>query len=99
VVLGLAQQAAKLPAEQIDCAYRVQLLRDRLVALTERSARFDAPDPQDDAVSNLIRETRQACASRHPETIGALDAIAVRLREHLELRTRDAEARRELLAL
>jgi hypothetical protein len=99
IVLGLQQQAAALPPEQIDCAYRVQLLRDRVLALTERSAHVVAVDPQDDVVSNLIRETRQVCARRDPESIPALDAIAVRLREHLELRNREAQARRELLAL
>jgi len=99
IALGLEQQAASLPPEQVDCAYRVHLLRDRVLALTERSAHFVAVDPQDDVVSNLIRETRQVCARRDPESIPALDAIAVRLREHLELRNREAQARRELLAL
>lgn len=99
IALGLAQQAEHLPAEQIDCAYRVFLLRDRVVALTERSAHHAAADPQDDVLSNLIRETRQACARRDPKSTPALEAIAERLREHLELRARDAQARRELLAL
>jgi hypothetical protein len=99
IALGLEQQAASLPPEQVDCAYRVHLLRDRVVALTERSAHFAAADPQDDVLSNLIRETLQVCARRDPERVPALEDLAVRLREHLELRAIEAQARRELLAL
>jgi len=99
IALGLAQQAASLPDERIDCAYRVHLLRDRVVALTERSPHDVAADPQDDVVSHLIRETRQVCARRDVESLPALDAIAERLREHQALRTREAQARGELLAI
>jgi hypothetical protein len=97
---GLAQQTLGLPPEEIDCAYRVKLLRDRVVALTLRSPQGGARDPQDEIVSNLIRETRVACANRGDvESTKHLDAIADRLRDHLQLRTREDQARRELLAL
>jgi hypothetical protein len=99
VVLGLAQQAEALPSEQIDCPYRVSLLRDRVVALTERSPHDVAADPQDNVVSNLIRETQRVCAPRDAESTVALAAIAQRLSEHLELRAREAQTRRELLAI
>lgn len=96
---GLAQQSLGLPPAEIDCAYRVQLLRDRVVALTQRSPLSGATDPQDDVVSNLIRETRTVCAERRDaESTHALDAIDRRLREHLQSRSRDQQARRELLA-
>ncbi|MBK6916697.1 MAG: hypothetical protein IPH07_04780 [Deltaproteobacteria bacterium] len=96
---GLAQQSVGLPSGEIDCAYRVQLLRDRVVALTQRSPSDRATDPQDHVVSNLIRETRTACANRGDlESEHALEAIDLRLREHLESRSRDQQARRELLA-
>jgi len=97
---GLAQQRSGLAPEAIDCAYRVKLLRDRVVALTERSPHERAEDPQDDVVSNLIRETRAACAARGDiESTKHLDDVAARLRDHLELRLREAQARRALLAL
>lgn len=97
---GLAQQTSGLPPEEIDCAYRVKLLRDRVVALTERSPHQRANDPQNDVVSNLIRETRTACAARGDvESTKHLDHVAGRLHEHLSLGTSEEQARRELLAL
>ncbi len=97
---GLAQQTSGLAPESIDCAYRIQLLRDRVVALTERSPHERADDPQDNVVSNLIRETRTACAARGDiESTQHLDHVARRLRDHLLLRTSEDQARRELLAL
>jgi hypothetical protein len=100
VYQGLAQQTLGLEPEEIDCAYRVQLLRDRVFALTERSPHEGADDPQDAIVSNLIRETRAACASRGDvESTKHLDTIDDRLRDHLQLRTREDQARHELLAL
>jgi hypothetical protein len=97
---GLAQQTSGLAPESIDCAYRVKLLRDRVVALTERSPHQRANDPQNDVVSNLIRETRTACAARGDiESTKRLDLVAARLRDHLLLGTSEEQARRELLAL
>lgn len=97
---GLAQQSPTLASDSIDCAYRVKLLRDRVVALTERSPHDRANDPQDDVVSNLIRDTRAACAARGDfESTKRLDQVAARLREHLLLRDSEDQARRELLAL
>lgn len=100
VAQGLAQQSPTLPPGEIDCGYRVNLLRDRVVAMTERSPHQRADDPQDEIVSNLIRETRAACASRGDvaNTL-RLDEIAGRLRDHLELRSREDQVRRDLLAL
>lgn len=96
--VGVNQQRLGLAPDQIDCAYRVELLRDRVVALTERSVQQSLHDPQDDVVSNLIRETQAACASdeRH---VAALERLWTRLRAHQRVRAQEAEARRELLAL
>ena len=99
VYLGIAQQTIGLPPEQVDCKYRVQLLRDRVVALTERSTAEAANDPQDNVVSTLIRESLAACAERDPQSSKELERIAAILRDHLEHTAREADARRELLAL
>jgi hypothetical protein len=40
-----------------------------------------------------------ACAERDPESSKELEGIAAILRDHLEHNAREAEARRELLAL
>lgn len=97
---GLAQQTSGLAPEEIDCAYRIKLLRDRVVALTQRSPHQRANDPQNDVVSNLIRETRTACAARGDiESTKHLDHVAGRLHEHLSLVSSEEQARRELLAL
>jgi hypothetical protein len=95
---GLAQQRRGLGTDQIDCDYRVELLRDRVVALTERSPQHSLRDPQDDVVSTLIRETQTACADDDAQS-ARLQLIGERLREHQRLRAREAEARRELVAL
>ena len=95
---GLLQQRSGLGTEQIDCDYRVELLRDRVVALTERSPQQSLRDPQDDVVSTLIRETQTACADDDAQS-ARLQLIGERLREHQRLRAQEAEARRELLAL
>ena len=95
---GIAQQREGLGADQIDCAYRVELLRDRVVALTERSPQHSLRDPQDNVVSNLIRETQTACADDAAQR-ERLQLIGERLSKHNRLRAEETEARRELLAL
>lgn len=99
VALGLAQQRAGLPPDEIDCAYRAELLRARVLALTQRSAKESLDDPQDDVVSTLIRETQAACTAKDAESARRLDETARLLHEHLERRQQEAEARRALLAL
>jgi hypothetical protein len=95
---GLLQQRVGLPPDQIDCDYRVELLADRVVALTERSPQQSLRDPQDDVVFTLIRETQTACADDDAQS-ARLQLIGERLREHQRVRAQEAEARRELLAL
>lgn len=99
IYTGIAQQQLGLPPGEIDCAYRVELLRDRVAALTQRSPQQSLRDPQDDVVSTLIRETQAACATKDAQSARELETIASKLREHLRLRAREAEARRDLLAL
>ena len=96
---GIAQQRVGLDSEAVDCSYRVRLLRDRVVALTERSPQQSRGDPQDEIVSTLIRETQAACAATDADSTRQLEEIQQRLHAHLQLRAREAEARRDLLAL
>ncbi len=95
---GLAQQRSDLAASEIDCAYRTRLIRDRVVALTERSPAKDAVDPQPDVVSQLIRETVAAC-SEDADSVRKLERIETHLRAHVERRDLERQARHELLAL
>ncbi len=97
VALGVAQQQPGLAASEVDCSYRVRLIRDRVVALTLRAPSFREGDPQDDVVTNLIRETQAAC-SADAASLQSLERIEVHLRSHLSLGAQDLEIRRELLA-
>lgn len=98
VTLGLAQQRPGLSPNEVDCRYRVRLIRDRVVALTLRSPNLRDGDPQDDVVLNLIRETQSACSADAAST-QTLGRIREHLRAHIEHNTREAEVRRELFAL
>ncbi len=98
--LGVVQQRTGLSpgeAAEIDCPYRVNLIRDRVVALTQRSPQQSLHDPQDDVVSTLIRETQAACPDSDAQQ--KLESIAERLHAYQRNRAEDAQARHELLAL
>lgn len=95
---GLAQQRPGLAEGEVDCRYRVRLIRDRVVALTLRSPNLRDGDPQDDVVLNLIRETQAAC-SADAQSVQNLGRIREHLRAHIESNARESEVRRELLAL
>ena len=94
---GVFQQRTGLSAREIDCPYRVSLIRDRVVALTQRLPHQSLHDPQDDVVSTLIRETQAACPD--PDAQHKLERISERLGAYQSNRTEDAKARHELLAL
>ena len=95
--LGVSQQRTGLSAREIDCPYRVSLIRDRVVALTQRLPHQSLHDPQDDVVSTLIRETQAACPE--PDAQHKLERISERLGAYQRNRAEDAKARDELLAL
>lgn len=99
IALGIAQQRPGLPPDEIDCAYREELLRARVVALIERSLQQTLQDPQDNVVSTLIRETQAACAAKDAESARRLEELEAVLHRHLQRRRREAEDRRALLAL
>lgn len=98
VSLGLSQQQRGLSPGEIDCGYRVELLRDRVIALTERSPAQRRGDPQVDVVSNSIRETLAACSKDEHARL-RLETIGKHLAHHVERITADEKARHELLAL
>ena len=84
--MGIAQQRIGMAAGHIDCEYRVTLIRDRVVALLERSPQQAADDPQESIVSTLIRETHKACAQTDAESTRKLEIIDAQLREHQRVR-------------
>lgn len=95
-LVGLRQQVTGLDSDEIDCEYRVRILRDRLLNTMERpilSARAD------DAFDNLLRETRAACADRDPELNTKLNEIQGIADQAQAWRTRSAKARTALRAL
>ncbi|MEM7157515.1 MAG: hypothetical protein AAF799_32040 [Myxococcota bacterium] len=98
ISLGLAQQRSGLAPGEVDCPYRVRLIRDRVVALTQRSPSFRDGDPQDDVVLNLIRETQAACTA-DAASMQTLEKIEAQLQAHVEHGALESEIRRELLAL
>jgi hypothetical protein len=99
IAMGLAQQRSGLPPDEIDCAYRAELLRGRVVALIERSLQHSLQDPQDHVVSTLIRETQAACAATDDESARRLEEVSATFERHLSRRRSEAEDRRALFAL
>lgn len=100
VGVGLAQQDPNLPAEEVDCEYRVKLIRDRLVSHMDRSSQAPPRDPEADTkFSTLLRKTRAACAATDPDLVNKLDAIERIFEEQQVRRSAEQTAREELLAL
>jgi hypothetical protein len=92
VALGLWQQIPELPAEQADCSYRVELMRDRLETMMDRLPAQAPPDSEADQVfANLLRETHVACADASPD-------LAIKLERINAIHARDRERRRETAA-
>lgn len=94
---GLRQQIPGLPDDQADCSYRVELMRERLLALMDRSA--DAGTEADEDFANLLRETHAACRDASPETAYTLERIAEHHARERERRQQSTAARAELSAL
>lgn len=100
VGMGLFQQDPELPSGEVDCDYRIELIRDRLVSYMDRSTQAPPRDPAaDEKFSTLLRKTRAACAVEHPDLVGKLDRIEEIFIEHQERRRTQDAAREELLAL
>lgn len=100
VGIGLVQQDPFLPADDVQCEYRVTLIRDRLVSQLDRSTQAPPRDPEADAkFSNLLRKTRAACAAENPDLGRKLDSLERIFSEHQDRRRLHDAARKELLAL
>lgn len=104
---GLWQQTLTLSNDQTDCNYRVELMRERLLALMDQSPspRWLGADPTKanleahDDFANLLRETHAACDDASPELAQKLERIeAIHARER-DRREDAAAARAELIAL
>lgn len=92
---GLRQQIPGLDSEDIDCDFRTEILRERLLNTMERpvGARTEA------AFANLLRETTAACADQDPELKHKLETIQGIAEENDAWRRRSAEARATLRSL
>jgi len=93
---GAIQMTVGLPQDEIDCAYRVQLLRDRVIDHTQ------GPQPRspkvDEITSTLLRETQAACSTSHPDLARRIENLDAQYRAFRDRRLRDVQARQELLA-
>lgn len=100
VALGLWQQAPSLSNDQADCTYRVELMRERLLTLMDRSpSRADVGSEAEDDFATLLRETHAACADASPELAHTLERITTHFDRERERRRQAAKARAELSAL
>ncbi|MCY1062321.1 MULTISPECIES: hypothetical protein [Nannocystis] len=101
IYAGLAQQDIVARPATVVCEYRIDLLRDRLVALfdqkPQRWAEQDAFAAAD--LSNLLRETQALCAGSDTDLGRRIDRLIALHSEFAERGRRHADARRELLAL
>lgn len=73
--IGVSQQRVGLSSEAIDCDYRVELLRDRVVAAVDRPRHTARDLAGDEVVSTLLRETQAACAPRSTPLRHRLEAL------------------------
>lgn len=103
IYAGLAQQDIVARPATVECGYRIDLLRDRLVALfDQRPQRWAEAEEDANAaadLSNLLRETQALCAGSDTDLGRRIDRLIALHREFAERGRRHADARRELLAL
>ena len=96
-VWGVRQQREGLPPDAIDCSYRVELLRDRVVAVMDQLHLQDL-DGTRDSLTHLLRETQAACAAKDQRLARRLEQIRARYDLYLASVDRVDAARQELLA-
>ena len=96
-VQGVRQQREDLPPDAIDCSYRVELLRDRVVAVMDQLHLQDL-DGTRDSLTHLLRETQAACAAKDQRLARRLEQIRARYALYLASVDRVDAARQELLA-
>lgn len=112
---GLAQQGLVGRPAAVVCEYRLDLVRDRLIAMFDQRPQMwaehaaadnfpgphgpDSLDPSGSELSTLFRETFALCAGSDPAFQRRLDRMFALYSEFTERSRRHADARRELLAL
>jgi hypothetical protein len=93
---GAIQMTVGLPQNEIDCAYRVHLLRDRVID------HMKGPQPRSPKVgeitSTLLRETQAACSTSHPDLARSIENLDAQYGAFRERSLQDVQARQELLA-
>lgn len=95
---GVHQQRVGLAPEAIDCSYRADLLRDRIVAVLDKP-RFHAPDADTTVLTTLLRETLAACAETAPPDVRErLERLAALHLEASATRMRTDAIRQEIIA-
>jgi hypothetical protein len=101
IYAGLAQQDLGADRASVSCEYRLDLARDRLIALFDRSPQRWAGHDEHAAadLTNLLRETLALCAGSDAEIGRRLDRLSSLHRDFTERSRRHADARQELLAL
>ncbi|MDC0720089.1 hypothetical protein [Nannocystis bainbridge] len=101
IYAGLAQQDIVARPATVVCEYRVDLLRDRLVAQFDQRPQQWAEDDANAAadLSNLLRETQALCAGSDTDLGRRIERLIALQRDFAERGRRHADARRELLAL
>lgn len=99
ILQGLIQGTPGLEPERIDCEYRAELIRERTLSFFDRSSQAPPRDPATEhQFRTLLRETREACATKNPELLDRLSRFELLFEEHQARRTTEATAREELLA-
>ena len=95
---GVHQQRVGLAPGAIDCSYRADLLRDRIVAVLEQP-HLRAPDADTTVLATLLRETLAACAATAPPDVRhRLERLSALYLEATATRSRLDAIRQELFA-
>ena len=96
---GVYQQRVGLAPGAVDCPYRTNLLRDRIVAALEQPP-DDAHGADTQILATLLRETLAACTSAGtpPEVRSQLERLASLHEEAAATRSRLDAIRQELFA-
>jgi len=101
VFLGLAQERAGLTPTEARCDYRVELVRDRLVALLEQSQPAGHPrvTAAGERFSTLLHETQAICSAEDSEIRRKIDRISALFEAYIDRSGREEQDRQELLGL
>lgn len=102
IYLGLAQQSLVYPVANLDCGYRIDLARDRLLSLMEQAPRVRSSKAETAShqFSNLLQDTQARCGSTAEHNFREqIESLRKIFHEHQERRMREFDARQRLLEL